>query len=187
MANPMEPARIEVNKIDIRIVIAIGICALTSTILKLSGLTIESGGRSLEIIQAMTASISCLLCVQDNLAFSKRAGWIRIKVTAAAAIVALVVVSVDTMIGNAWISVLLLMAGVLMTVFLCKVLKAPYMNCRIGGVNYVLMACTLTGSTRLLYTGFRVLSTLYGVLVVVFVTWICSLYESRQNTCAREM
>ena len=182
MAKPvMEPAKIEVNRIDIKIMIAIGLCVLTSTILKQSGCTIAYGERNLEIIQAMTASISCLLCVQDNRMASQNAGWIRIKVTVAAALVALVIVFVDTKIGNAWLSIPLIMVGVLLTMFLCKLWKAPYMNCRIGGVNFVLMACTLTEQARLLYTGFRVLSTLYGVLMVLLVTWVFDCFYGQDR------
>ena len=168
----MEPAKIEVNRIDIKIILAIGLCVLTSTILKQCGITVSYGGRNLEIIQAMTASISCLLCVQENGIASRKAGWTRIKVTVVAAVVAFFVVLLDTLIGNVLVSVLLIMAGVLLTMFLCKVSKVPYMNCRIGGVNFVLMACTLSENARLLYTGFRVVSTFYGVFMVLLVTYL---------------
>ncbi len=168
----MKPAKVEINKIDIKIILAVGLCVLTSTILKQAGCVIAYGGRNLEIIQAMTASISCLLCVQENGMESRNAGRVRIKVTIAAAIMAIVVVLLDTLIGNVWISIPLIMLGVLATMFLCKLWKAPYMNCRIGGVNFVLMACTLSENARLLYTGFRVLSTFYGVFMVLLVTYI---------------
>ncbi|MBE5915677.1 MAG: hypothetical protein E7273_02400 [Pseudobutyrivibrio ruminis] len=180
MAKPvMEPAKLEVNVLDIKIIIAVGLCILTSTILNALGIKFHYGQMQLDIIQKATAAISCLLCVQDNVGASKGAGWMRIKVTAMAAIAALVVVSIDSLIGNQWLSVVLLMLGVLLTMFLCKLIKAPYMNCRIGAISYVLIAVTLSSQARIVYALFRVISTVYGVLVVIFVTWLFGLFTKK--------
>ena len=56
--------------LDIRIMIAVAICALTATILNRFGLKFTYGSMKLEIIQKMTACISCLLCAQDNICYS---------------------------------------------------------------------------------------------------------------------
>ena len=182
MAKPvMEPAKLEVNVLDIKIIIAVGICVLTSTILNAFDIKFHYGQMQLDIIQKATAAISCLLCVQDNVGASKGAGWMRIKVTAMAAIAALVVVSIDSLIGNQWLSVVLLMLGVLLTMFLCKLIKAPYMNCRIGAISYVLIAVTLSSQARIVYALFRVISTVYGVLVVIFVTWLFGLFTNKKT------
>ena len=181
MAKPnMEPAKLEINVLDIKIIIAVGLCVLTSTVLGALGIKFTYGQMQLDIIQKATAAIACLLCVQDNLGASKGAGWLRIKVTAMAAIASLLVVSLDSFINNQWISVLLLMAGVLLTMLLCKLIKAPYMNCRIGAISYVLIAVTLSSQARIVYAIFRVISTIYGVLVVIFVTWIFGLFSKRK-------
>lgn len=181
MAKPgMEPAKLEVNILDIKIIIAVGICVFTSVILSVLNIKFHYGEMQLDIIQKATAAISCLLCVQDNLGTSKGAGWMRIKVTSMAAIAGLIVVSLDSFIGNQWISVLLLMVGVLFTLFLCKLIKAPYMNCRIGAISYVLIAVTLSGQARIVYAIFRVISTVYGVIVVLLVTWLFSLFTSKE-------
>ena len=68
--------------------------------------------------------------------------------------------------------VLLIAAGILLTLFLCKKAKVPYINARIGGVTFILVTCTLAGSARIWYGVFRFVSTLYSVLVVLLVTWI---------------
>lgn len=171
-SNVMEPTKLEINSLDIRIVFAIGLCVLTSMVLSLLEIKINYGQIQLDIIQKATAAISCLLVTQDNLGDSKGAGWIRIKVTAMAAVVALVVVSLDSYISNQWISIVLLLVGVICTMFLCKLIKAPYMNCRIGAISYVLIAVTLSGQARIVYAILRVLSTFYGVLMVLLVTFI---------------
>jgi len=167
-----EPEPVKVSIMDIRIAIAVGICILTSTLLNHYGIKYPHGEMKLEIIQKMTAAISCLLVTQDGMKASKGAGWIRLKVTVMAAVAALVTVLIDIQIGNEWVSVILIMLGLILTLVLCKAVKAPYMNCRIGGVNFVLMACTLGSTARLAYTGFRIVSTLYGVLVVLAVTYV---------------
>ncbi len=176
----MEPAKLEMNLIDIKILIAIGICLMTSTVLNSLGIKYSYGDMRLDVVQKATAAISCLLVTQDNLGKSKGTGWIRIKVTAMAALTSLLVVSIDSLIGNEWISIALLMCGVFLTMFLCKLIKAPYMNCRIGAISYVLIAVTLSGQARLIYAVLRVFSTFYAVLVVLFVTWIFSLFSKQQ-------
>lgn len=174
----MEPAKLEINLIDIKIIISIGICILTSTLLAVFGIKFQYGGMQLDIIQKATAAIACLLVTQDNLGASKGAGWMRIKVTAMAAVAAIVVVSIDSLINNQWMSIVLLMLGVLATMLLCKLIKAPYMNCRISAISYVLIAVTLSGQARIVYAILRVISTFYGVIVVLFVTWLFSFFST---------
>ena len=182
MAKPnMEPKPVRVSITDIRIMIAVGICVLTSTLLNHFGIKLSYGEMKLEIIQKITAAISCLLVTQDGMGASKGAGIVRIKVTVMAGIAALVIVLIDTAIGNEWVSVLLVMVGLVLTLVLCKAVKAPYMNCRIGGVNFIIMSCTLTANARLAYTGMRIVSTIYGVLVVLLVTWIFEKFSNKDK------
>ena len=63
-----------VTLLDVRIAIAVLICCLTSTILDYFGLRFQVGEMRLEVIQKMTACISCLLCCQDNVPVSRKAG-----------------------------------------------------------------------------------------------------------------
>ena len=61
MAKPaMEPAKVEVNILDIKIIIAVGLCILTSTILNYFDIKLPYGEARLDIIQKATAAISCL-------------------------------------------------------------------------------------------------------------------------------
>ena len=156
-----------------------GICLLTATILDVLGWKLSYGGMQLDIVQKATASIACLLCVQDELGMSRAAGWMRIKVTCMAAIAGIATVWVDDLIGNAYVSIVLIMFGVVLTMFLCKCIRAPYMNCRIGAISYILIAVTLTHEARMAYAVLRVGSTVYGILVVMFVTWIASKIKKK--------
>ena len=56
------------------------------------------------------------------------------------------------------------------TLCLCRLAGAPAFNARIGAISYLLVAATLTGPARLWYALFRVLSTVFGAVVVWGVT-----------------
>lgn len=167
-----------ISILDIRIMIAVAICALTATILNHFGLKFSYGNMKLEIIQKMTACISCLLCVQDNMAVSKKAGLNRILITVIGGVCGMLVAWLDTIFANEWLMIVLVAAGVLLTLVLCKLAKVPYINARIGGVTFILVACTLTQNARMWYAFFRLLSTVYGVLVVMLVSWLVKRKEA---------
>lgn len=160
-----------VTLLDVRIAVAILICCLTSTILDHLGLRFQAGEMRLEVIQKMTACISCLLCCQDNVPVSKKAGINRLIITAIGGLVGIAVICIDNVLGNPWIMVLMIALGILVTLFLCKAAKVPYINARIGGVTFILVTCTLSGTARIWYGIFRFVSTFYSVLIVLLVTW----------------
>lgn len=158
--------------VDMRICVSVLICALTATVLNELGLKFHYGNMQLEIIQKMTACISCLLCVQDDIPVSKKAGVNRLIITAIGGACGMMAAWIDTLVGNPWLMVLLAALGVLAALLLCKAAKVPYINARIGGVTFVLVACTLSGYARMWYALFRFVSTLYSVLVVLLVSWV---------------
>ena len=162
----------KLSVLDVRIAIAAAICALTATLLNHFGLKFHYGNIQLEIIQKMTACITCLLCVQDNMPISKKAGVNRLIITAIGGVCGILVTWIDTLVGNEWLMVLMIGLGILATLVLCKLAKVPYINARIGGVTFVLVSCTLSGYARMWYAVFRFVSTFYGVLVVLLVTWL---------------
>lgn len=175
----MEPKieKAAVSRIDVMIAVAIAICVLTSTILNYFGLKFTFGEMHLEIIQKMTACIACLLCCQDNTKISYKAGVNRLIITAIGGIVGVAVILLDNLIDNQWVMVLMTALGILATLLLCKAAKVPYINARIGGVTFILVTCTLTGSARIWYGVFRFISTFYGVMVVLLVTWIFTRFQ----------
>ena len=91
----------------------------------------------------------------------------------------------DQAVGNPWFMVVLVALGVLLTLFLCKAAKVPYINARIGALTSILVSCNLTGTTRILYAGFRLLSTMYGVLVTIAVTWLCTRLSAVRQSRAQ--
>lgn len=170
-----------ISGIDVRIMISVGICCLTATVMKTMGFLFTINEMHIEIIQTMTSCISCLLVCQDNVDISMKAGKNRLTITAIGGIVGMFVAFIDTMVGDKWLMVAMVAIGVLITLLLCKVAKVPYINARIGGVTFVLVACTLSGSARLWYALFRFISTLYGVVIVLVVTWTMSVINEKKQ------
>ncbi len=162
----------KLTKLDLRIAVAAAICVLTATILNELNLKFAFGQMRLEVIQKMTAAIACLLCCQDNMMISRKAGVNRIIITFIGGLLAILLTLVDMAIGNVYISVILLFVGLLGTLYLCKCAKVPYINARIGGVTFILVYCTMAGNARIYYGIFRLVSTIYGVLVTLVVTWV---------------
>jgi hypothetical protein len=77
------------------------------------------------------------------------------------------VVLLDAHADNQWLVIFLIMLGVVITLFGCNLAGTPAFNARIGGVTFILVVLTKTGTDKIAYALFRLLSTLYGVVVIV--------------------
>lgn len=168
-----------ITALDMRIAVSVLICGLTATVLDHFGVNFSIGTMKLEIVQKMTSCIACLLCCQENLPASRKASINRLIITAIGGLTALAVILIDQAAANEWLMPLMVAAGVLLTLYLCKAAGVPYINARIGGVTFVLVACTLPGTARIWYGVFRLVSTMYAVLVVMAVTWMTQKISSR--------
>lgn len=164
--------RAGINGLDIRIALAVAVCCLTATVLNHFNLKFSFGEMKMEIIQKMTACIACLLCCQDDTKISFKAGVNRMIITAIGGAAGILAVVINNYFPNEWLLVLVVAVGILLTLFLCKAAGVPYINARIGGVTFILVALTLNGNARIVYAVFRLISTFYGVLVVLLVTWL---------------
>lgn len=171
---PVEEKKITL--IDIRIAVSVLICLLTAEALNCLGLKIIFGNMQLEVIQHLTAAISCLLVCQQTVDISKKAAVNRLIITAIGGLLGILVTLLDTLIHNGWILAVMTAVGVLLSLFLCKCARVPYVNARIGGVTCVLVAGTLSGNARILYAVLRFVSTFYGALVSVIVTAVFAAF-----------
>jgi uncharacterized membrane protein YgaE (UPF0421/DUF939 family) len=167
--------------LDMRIAVSVLVCYLTASLLNHFGFQFSFGEMKIEIIQKMAACISCLLCCQDTTQISKKAGINRLIITAVGGSVAVLVVIFDTVITNEWLMTVMVAAGVLLTLYFCKAAKVPYINARIGGVTFIIVVCALQGHARICYAVFRFVSTLYGVIIVLFVTWLFERFIPNKN------
>ena len=159
------------NGLDLRIAVCVLVCCLVSTVLTALDLKFPVGEMRLDVIQKMTACISCLLCCQDGVEDSRKACGMRVLVTAVGGVCGMAVVAADLALGsNPWLLAPLMAAGLVPTLCLCRLAGAPAFNARIGAISYLLVAGTLSGSARLWYALFRLVSTVFGALVVWAVT-----------------
>lgn len=154
--------KVKLTQLDIRMVVSILICILTSTLLSNLNIKFTYGAIHLEIIQKMTSAIACLLCCQESVPISKKAGVNRIIITIIGGMVGIVVIVLDNIVENQWVMALMIAVGIGLTLLLCKMSKVPYINARIGGVTFILVTCTMQSFGRVYYAWFRLLSTIYG-------------------------
>ena len=160
------------SMLDMRIAVCVLVCLLVSNALTALDIRFAVGEMRLDIIQKATACISCLLCCQDTADTSRRAGAMRVLVTAVGATSGMAVVALDQLTGsNIWLLTALMAVGLVATLCLCRLAGAPAFNARIGAISFLLVASTLTGTARLWYAVFRLVSTIFGALV----TWIVTL------------
>jgi uncharacterized membrane protein YgaE (UPF0421/DUF939 family) len=155
------------NKIDIEIALASGICLVAANFIP--------------NFQAMTACIATLLCVQEGVKPSLKAGIMRLIVTAIGGIVGIVIVLLDVYAAGQRLFVVLIMLGVTAVLWGCRLAGIPAFNARIGGVTFILVVLTKTGSERIPYALFRLFSTLYGVAAVLLVAAVVSLFSIKAN------
>ncbi|MDR1466127.1 MAG: aromatic acid exporter family protein [Treponema sp.] len=151
------------TSISLKIGIAVGICLLMAMIIP--------------EFQTMTACISVLLCVQNKGKESGKAGLIRLAVTAIGGFIAILVTIADNLIGSQWFFIAMIILGLIVTLSLCQFAHLPAFNARIGGVTFILVVLTKTGTDRISYALFRLLSTSYGAATAVAVVAVYSLFE----------
>ena len=97
--------------LDVRIALSVLVCCLVSAVLTALDLKVPVGEMSLDVIQKMTACISCLLCCQDGPDATRKAGTMRVLVTAVGGVCGVAVVALDLTLGsNPWILALLMAA-----------------------------------------------------------------------------
>jgi uncharacterized membrane protein YgaE (UPF0421/DUF939 family) len=161
------PASISLT--DIQMVAATGLCLLAAKVIP--------------EYQIMTACIAALLCTQEDIASTWKSGLVRLIITAVGGLVAVLVILLDNIVDNSWLLIVMIMAGLLLTLWGCKLSRVPSFNARIGGVTFVLVVLTRSGSDRIYYAVFRLLSTLYGVIVVIAITAVFTLISRmKKNT-----
>jgi uncharacterized membrane protein YgaE (UPF0421/DUF939 family) len=160
MKNSKTPFHISIT--DCQIVIASGICLLMRNIIP--------------EFQVMTACIATLFCVQEGMKPSFKAGLARLMVTAIGGLAGLLVILLDKMADSPQFFIILTMAGLLLTLFICKLTRVPPFTTRIGGVTFILVVVVKTGTNTIYYAVFRLLSTLYGVIAVIVTMTVFALF-----------
>ena len=170
-------APVALTPTDFRMAASVLVCCLVATILDAVGLQFPVGEMRISVIQKLTACIACILVSQDDARGSQEAGVTRLIITAVGGLVGFCAVMLNEWLGGSvWVLVPIVAVGVLATLLACRAARVPAFQARIGAVTFVLVACTLPGMARCWYALFRLVSTLFGVAVVVVVTRLWEQY-----------
>ena len=171
------PAHPSITATDLRMALCVMACLLVGTVLDELSLQFSVGEMRISVIQKLTACIACILVCQDDSDASQKAGVTRLVVTAVGGLVGFGVVMVNELLGGSvWLLVPLVAVGVLGSLVVCRLTGVPAFQARIGAVTFVLVACTLPGKARCWYALFRLVSTLFGVVVSVVATRLWERY-----------
>jgi uncharacterized membrane protein YgaE (UPF0421/DUF939 family) len=154
---------VKINRIDIGITLAIGLCLLLAKVIP--------------HLQAMIACITAILCIQDGIKDSLKSSLIRLTITAIGGFVAIAIIMVNNYFSNSWIFIALVVIGTLLTLFCCKLARVPAFNARIGGVTFILIILTGAEGDKINSALFRLLSTVYGAVVVLLVAAVFALFS----------
>lgn len=114
------------------------------------------------------ACIAAIICMQSSVEQTVRQGVSRVIGTCIGGLVGLGVLLLDDLIANAVATGFIMGGGVLLTLWLCNLIKRPA-ACSIGCIVVCVVMLNHSGPDRYLYTLFRVAETLVGILVAVGV------------------
>lgn len=155
---------------EIVIAVSVGICLLFGFIPK---------------FQVVTAAITALLIGQTSHGIEWQSGFKRVAATALGGVVGVGVAAVEVLFHAEAMLLLLVIAGMIVTMVGCRVLRMPEFSDRVGGITFILVAMSIQGTERIPYAFFRLLSTLAGVLIWIAVAYVFSLFFRTQRNAVR--
>lgn len=148
---PMEKQKFAFEWLDVKIALGLGLCMLLYFFVP-----------RLQLLSACTAA---LMCMQDAPGFTMKSGLTRTLTTIFGGLLAVLVVLADNALGSYPLFTLMSMAGLLLTIWVCRLAQIPPVMCRIGGVTFILVVVVAAGEARVLYALHRVLATVCGAVI----------------------
>lgn len=132
----------------------------------------------LQHIGPFYACIAAIICMQSSVEQSVRQGISRVIGTVIGGLVGLSILLLDDLVRQSVVTGLLMGCGIVLTLWLCNLIKRPA-ACSIGCVVVCVVMLNHGGPDRYLYTLFRVVETIAGIAVAVAVNH--ALPDRRQN------
>lgn len=121
-------------------------------------------------VQALAACTGAVMCVQDSKQASWGAGLNRIKGVLCGGLTGVAVVLIDNVINIDIVFYLLVGAGVVANLLLCKVVKLPFVQARVSCMSLMLVTLVLQNAARINYALGRLIGTLVGAVVALLVS-----------------
>lgn len=132
-------------------------------------------------IQALAACTGAVMCVQDGKKASWGAGLNRLKGVLCGGLTGIAVVLADNVIGIDLVFYLLVGAGVVANLLLCKSVKLPLVQARVSCMSLLLVTLVLQDAARINYAFGRLIGTLVGAVVALLVSMIFAALTKKEN------
>lgn len=121
-------------------------------------------------IQALAACTGAVMCTQDHRKASWGAGVNRILGVICGGLVGVVIVLIDNAVNMDLLFYLMVGAGVVANMLLCKVVRLPFVQARVSCMSLLLVTLVLQGGLRIHYALGRLVGTLVGACVALLVS-----------------
>ena len=121
-------------------------------------------------LQTLAACTGAVMCVQDTKNASWGAGKNRLLGVVCGGLAGIAVVLIDNLINIDLVFYLLMGAGVILNLLLCKLVKLPLVQTRVSCMSLMLVTLVLQGDARINYAFGRLIGTLVGAVVALLVS-----------------
>lgn len=124
-------------------------------------------------IQRLAACTAVLMCIQDSEQATFRSGLTRLEGVICGGIAGILVVLLDGVIQKEFVFYLLCGIGIILNLFLCKLVGMIPVTQRVSGITFCLVVFLLQGNGRIYYAASRLIGTLAGaaVALVIILIW----------------
>lgn len=163
--------KIGIAPIDIAIGISVVACLLVCHAAGLLGFQ----------IQALAACTGAVMCTQDSRKASWGAGLNRIVGVICGGAVGIVIVLIDNAVNVDLLFYLMVGAGVVANMLLCKAAKLPFVQSRVSCMSLLLVTLVLQGGLRINYAFGRLIGTLAGACVALLVSMAFSAVTKKEK------
>lgn len=153
---------VRITGTDIAIGLSVIVCLFICAVAEMLGFS----------IQALAAGTGAVMCTQDTKKASWGAGINRILGVICGGLVGISVVAIDNAIQIPVVFYILCGVGIVLNLLLCKVVKLPFVQARVSCMSLLLVVLVLSGPMRFQYAIGRLVGTLLGAIVALFVSMI---------------
>lgn len=134
-------------------------------------------------IQRLAACTAVVMCTQEINKVTFKSGVTRLKGVICGGVSGIIVVLLDNLIQIEFVFFLLCGVGIVLNLFLCKIIHMPKVTDRVSVITFCLVVLLAQGNARVFYAVSRFVGTLAGALVALLLTalWCAILKWNKVN------
>ncbi len=169
------------SNVEVRIGIGVALCLFLCNLLNYLLDTYLPGSTDYVEFQVLAACTGCLMCTQEDNNATFNSGKIRLTGVVIGGVVGIVVVLLDSLIGNDYIFWILCGIGIVVNLVLAKLAKMPGITTRVSAITFCLVVLLMPGTTRIIYALKRLIGTFFGALIAYLITVIwCAISKQEE-------